>query len=65
MRTNGNSFEFYSGNNKCSHCLYYQGKSRFRRYGCPLKVCCCEKENRDTAIRERTSGKGGAKWIGR
>ncbi|GHU60579.1 hypothetical protein FACS1894171_2210 [Clostridia bacterium] len=37
----------------CENCLFYKGKSRFRKYGCENGECCCADEKRDAIANGR------------
>ena len=43
----------------CEMCLFYKGKSRFRKYGCEQGECCCADEKRDAIAKGRIKRKRG------
>ena len=59
MRIYENSrLEDYTNDENCSDCLYFRGKSRYRRHGCTRMSRFCEKNKRDVLANERLSEKG-------
>ena len=59
MTDNYDRFQYYAEDCACEYCLYYKGKSKYRKNGCDRKECCCADIKRDAIANGRIKRKAG------
>ena len=54
-----NKFHYHMEDMSCDLCLFYRGKSRYRKHGCERVACCCLAEKADALAHGRMKRKRG------